>query len=395
MIGRWKIVLVGAACALGPGRIAGQKPPPLLNPAESKRPRLSSTADTNDWEAYFDYGVSRLRGDPRGAERAFYWASRLEPSRSEPLYGRWVAYWMRFPGWFEEYVEERPRALESPNIIQVDSLYQRALFRNPLTPRTLHILLYDQLPGRWGRDPLTLAVLDYGAGKFDGAAAGFGKLVRDDPVKHYRVRYWQALCFTATQRYDSAAAEVGALLEELRRRDEKRLAYWYESKELLEYSLGLLQLARGNRAAARAALQQALLENLAFYPAHAALGDVALGAGDRASGLSEYAQAVELGGDDVGVRHRYAQVLAQAGRHDEAELQLRKVIELEPLFAPPYYTLGTVLEARGLPEQARAAYSDYVQRAPSLAPLIPRARARMAELSGVKTDSGGAAPRDR
>jgi tetratricopeptide (TPR) repeat protein len=388
VIGPWRILLVGAACTLLPLGLAGQKPPPLQNAAESKRPRLSSAADTNDWEAYFDYGVSRLRGDPRGAERAFYWASRLEPSRAEPLYARWVAYWMRFPGWFEEYVDERPRVLESPNVIQVDSLYQRALFRNPLTPRTLHILLYDQLPGRWGRDPLTLAVLDYGAGKFDAAAAEFGKLVRDDPVRRYRVRYWQALCFTATQRYDSAASEVAALLEELRRRDEKQLTYWYESKELLEYSLGLLQLARGNRAAARAALQQAVLENLAFYPAHAALAEVALGAGDRALALSEYAQAVELGGDDAGVRHRYAQALEQAGRHDEAEQQLRKVIELEPLYAAPYYALGTVLEARGLPEQARAAYGDYVQRAPSLAPLIPRAQARMADLSGAKADSG-------
>ena len=395
MIGPWRTLFVGAACALLPGGLAGQKPPPLQNAADSKRPHLSSAADTNDWEAYFDYGVARLRNDPRGAERAFYWASRLEPSRAEPLYARWVAYWMRFPGWFEEYVDERPRVLESPNVIQVDSLYQRALFRNPLTPRTLHILLYDQLPGRWGFDPLTLAVLDYGAGKFDRAAAEFGKLVRDDPVKHYRVRYWQALCFTATQRYDSAASEVAALLEELRRRDEKRLTYWYESKELLEYSLGLLQLARGNRAAARTALQQALLENLAFYPAHAALGDVALGVGDRASALSEYAQAVELAGDDVGVRHRYAQALVQAGRRDEAEQQLRKAIELEPLFAPPYYTLATVLEARGLPEQARAAYGDYVQRAPSLSPLLPRAQARMAELGGAKADSGGAVPRDR
>src|SRR5439155_1125459 len=86
-----------------------------------------------------------------GGERAFYWASRLDPTRAEPLYARWVAYWMRLPGWFEEYVEERPRVLESPNVAQVDSLYQQALFRNPLTPRTLHILLYDQLPGRGAR----------------------------------------------------------------------------------------------------------------------------------------------------------------------------------------------------------------------------------------------------
>jgi len=384
----WKILLIGAACGLLPGGIAGQTPPALQSAVESKRPRLSSAADTNDWEAYFDYGVSRLRSDPRGAERAFYWASRLEPSRSEPLYGRWVAYWMRFPGWFEEYIRERSRVLESPNVLQVDSLYQRALFRNPLTPRTLHILLYDQLPGRWGQDPLAHAVLDYGAAKFDAAASEFGNLIRGDPVKHYRLRYWHALCFTAMQRYDSAAAEVSALVDELRRRDEKQVVYWYESKELLDYGLALLQLALGNRPAARVALQQALVENLAFYPAHAALADVALNEGDQAAALREYAQAVELGGDDAGVRHRYAQALADAGRPGEAELQVRQVIELEPLFAAPYFTLGKVLEARGVGQQALAAYRDYVQRAPSLAPLVTRARARIAALSGMEPDSG-------
>jgi len=388
VISPWRIALVGVACALVSDGIAAQKPPPLQNPAESKRPRLPSAADTNDWAEYFDYGVSRLRNDPRGAERAFYWASRLEPSRAEPLYGRWVAYWMRFPGWFEEYVAERPRVLESPNVLQVDSLYQRALLQNPLMPRTLHVLLYDQLPGEWQRDPLTIAVLDYGAKKFDAAAAEFGKLVRGDPAKHYRLRYWQALCFVAAQRYDSAAAEMAALVEELRRRDQKHLAYWYESKELLDYALGLLQLALGNRAAARVALQQALVENLAFYPAHAALADVALDEGDHAAALREYAQAVELGGDDAEVRHRYAQALADAGRPGEAEPQVRKVIELEPLFAAPYFTLGRVLEARGLKEQALAAYRDYVQRAPRLAPLIPHARARIAELHGMEADSG-------
>jgi len=59
----------------------------------------------------------------------------------------------------------------------------------------------------------------------------------------------------------------------------------------------------------------------------------------------------------------------------------------QPFFAAPYFTLGRVLEARGLGQQALAAYRDYVQRAPSLAPLVPRARARIAALSGMEPDS--------
>lgn len=177
----------------------------------------------------------------------------------------------------------------------------------------------------------------------------------------------------------------------MRRRDEKQLTYSYQSKELIEYALGLLQLARGDRAAGRAAFQRALIENLAFYPAPAALGEMALASGDAKAALDEYGQAVELAGFDGVERYQYGSALAAAGRPEEAELQLRTAIELEPLFAPP----GRVREARGLPQQALAAYRDYVQRAPSLAPLVPRAQARMAALNGPKADSGGAPPRDR
>ena len=51
-------------------------------------------------------------------------------------------------------------------------------------------------------------------------------------------------------------------------------------------------------------------------------------------------------------------------------------------------TLGNRPAARAALQQALAAYRDYVQRAPSLATLIPHARARIAELSGMEADSG-------
>ena len=374
------LLLVVVAYGFPSGLGASQQPPPLQDPTKFNRPSLPGGADSSDWEAYFDHGVSLLRTNPRTAEQAFYWASRLDPSRAEPLYGRWIAYWMRVPGWFEEYVAERPRVLESPRVIAVDSLYLRALFRNPLMPRTLTVLLFDQLPGRWRTDRFTTAVLEYGANRFDAAAADFGKLVRDEP-KNYRLRYELALCFTAVRRYDSATAELTALLEEMGRRDEKQLAHSYQSKELLDYSVGLLQLARGNRVAAREALQQALVENLAFYPAHSTLAELALSQGDRATAWSEYAQAIDVGPGDGVLRYRFGAALGLAGRHEEAEPQLRKAEELEPWFAPSYFTLARVLEARGQRQQALDQYREYVLRAPRSAPELDQAQARIAALS--------------
>ncbi|MGH7699904.1 MAG: hypothetical protein ACREMJ_05235 [Gemmatimonadales bacterium] len=44
--------------------------------------------------------------------------------------------------------------------------------------------------------------------------------------------------------YDSAAAELSALLDELRRRDDSELVVGYESKAALEHALGLLHAVR-------------------------------------------------------------------------------------------------------------------------------------------------------
>jgi predicted Zn-dependent protease len=294
---------------------------------------------------------------------------------------------MRFPGWFEDYIQERPQVVQAPTVLQVDSLFQRAMFRNPLMSRTLHVLLYDQLPGRWGYDRYTVALLAYGAGKYDKATAGFGSLIREDPATRYRMRYALALCFTAAQQYDSAATELLALLEEMRRRDEKHLAYFYESKELLEYSVALLRMATGDRAAARAALQRALVENVAFYPAHAMLGEVALRQGDRPGAWREFDQAVELAADDGVLRYRYGSALALAGRYAEAEPQLRKATELEPWFALPYYMLGTVLEKRGAGRQALEQYRAFALRAARSAPELDQALARIEGLSASAGDS--------
>jgi hypothetical protein len=63
-------------------------PVPLTAQHEPPRPQLPRGADPNDWEAYFDLGDARFQRAPREAAAAFYWASRLDPTRSEPLFAR-------------------------------------------------------------------------------------------------------------------------------------------------------------------------------------------------------------------------------------------------------------------------------------------------------------------
>src|SRR5215213_11951746 len=117
------------------------------------RPRLPGGADPNDWEAYYDYGVRMLNGNMvSAAAGAFYWAARLDPSRAEPLYASRVTIFRDDIGRWERYLRDDPQTLKRPEMERADSLMGEAWLRNPFVPTSLNLLLYNQLPGDWGRD---------------------------------------------------------------------------------------------------------------------------------------------------------------------------------------------------------------------------------------------------
>ena len=85
-----------------------------------------------------------------------------------------------------------------------------------------------------------------------------------------------------------------ALLEKARQHDEKELVHVYESKAFYEYAIGRLELARGNQQPAREAFERALIEDLAYGPAHVWLATLSDPSGDTASAMASYAQALDL-----------------------------------------------------------------------------------------------------
>jgi tetratricopeptide (TPR) repeat protein len=368
------IAIAGAAHAAGVRPMHGQAPP--------GRPRLAQSADTNDWTVYFDYGAAILRRQPNRADSAFYWASRLDPSRAEPLFARWVAFWLKDLRRFQDFLEESPRVLHSAVVLQADSFYLRALERNPFVPQNLRILPYDELPGRWREDLNTQAWLAYAEGNYQRAVDRFARLLALNPDKHVYTHFHRALAFVPLRLYDSAGAEMSALITTLRRQDTTgTTSAVYESKELVEYGIGLLAMVRRDNAGARAAFERALQENLAFVPAHAMLGDLALARRDAVAAASEYAQAVDLAPTDGWMRHRYGTALLNIGRPADAVAQFLRAIELEPSYADPYLGLGRALETVGDGSGAVRALDEYVRRAPRRATQhIENAQRRLAAL---------------
>jgi Tetratricopeptide repeat len=334
----------------------------VVSAQQPQRLRLERDADTNDWRAYYAYGFKQLGIHPSRSDSAFYWASRLAPNRAEPLYGRWVAFWLRNVSIFEDYLLEQTPREEVAHVARADTFLIAALWRNPLLVRTLELRIYDQLPGDWSQDEWTQGWLEFGRGHPDRAADLWGRLLRSHPDRRPWVRYDRAIVLAALQHYDSAIGDLHFLVagfDRLRLRRDS-LVRVIDRKEYLLYGIGLLWLAVPNLDSATAAFQEALVADLSYAPAHEGLAEIALARGDPTGAAREFQLAVDLIPRDVWYRDRLGIALAQAGHLPEAAAQLDSVTRQEPLFSDGFYQLGIVLDAAGQHAAAATAFHQYL-----------------------------------
>ena len=72
---------------------------------------------------------------------------------------------------------------------------------------------------------------------------------------------------------------------------------------------------------------------------------------------------VEIPGEkriDIALRYIYGYSLAMSGRYKDAEVQLRKAMELDPVFALPYNALGEVLDKQSRGDEALTQYRSFL-----------------------------------
>ncbi|MDQ3998106.1 MAG: tetratricopeptide repeat protein [Gemmatimonadota bacterium] len=369
-----------------------------------KRPKLQATTDTNDAAAYYQLGQQMLDRDARTAADAFYWATRLNPNSAEALYGLRTARHLSDMWRFQRYMADDRKTIESRDVRQIDSLLARALMLNPFLYRKFDELMFRKYihhsvnsssPGsdrpmssevdHWidlwlqRAGPETRAWVAYGGGRFGDALRGYAEAMKGTK-RHAYLRTERGRIFFLLGNPDSALAELNLALDELRKKDNKELVRLYDSKAVLEHSIAKIHEARDDVAAAREAYGRALEEDLAFYPAHLALANLALQTGDTTTGLSEMELAVQINGDDAVLRLIYAYVLAASKRYADAEAHLAKAIAVEPYFPNPYHVLGQVYESQKKRPEAIAQYEAFLQRAAMSHPMREEAVRRLGAL---------------
>jgi tetratricopeptide (TPR) repeat protein len=373
-------VLLLLACGLSP---AGAQKSDVV-PA---RPKLPVAADTNDADAYYQLGLALVDSAPGRAADAFYWAARLNPHQAYAFYGRHAALLMAEPARIERYLKPDAKAERSPDVARLDSLLSRALMLDPLLYRKFDLLVLRQYYHRvrrthWSGRPIPPRIeIDYAFGGWIARAdAGTKGLVAycearfADALREYAAALRKAPkdMFLRVERghtlylageHDSALAELEAVRDELRRRDDVELVRLYTSKARLDHAIAKIHERLGDVQKAREAYGRALEEDLAFAPAHVGLGLLALKDGDTTTALNELDLAVQIKDAEPMVRLFYGYLLTQAGRFDNAEAQLTKAIELEPFYARSYQLLAEMYEKQRKPARAIAYYEAYLARA--------------------------------
>lgn len=333
------------------------------------RPRLRDGLDTNDAITYYQVAVPFVRSgyNLQAAEAALYWASRLDPSWADPAYARSLLLLRAarndmFATFFRTGSRRAAQkaGLTERQVALMDSLRRVAWARNPFVFTGLDFAEY---PLRRHAPPEEAGLYAFRDQKFSAADSLLAIALRKHPGEvGLRIYRAQALFYLA--RYDSAVTELEIGRDSLRATLQEHTALILPSTDMFEYAIGIARVQQGDFAAARAAYERALTENLAFYWVHARLAGAALALGDTAAALTELRTAVEINGGDPVMRLFYGVVLHSARQLPEAEQQLRLAVELDSDYAAPYHRLGAVYQAEGKIPQAIEQYRAFLARAP-------------------------------
>jgi Tfp pilus assembly protein PilF len=347
------------------------------------RPVLADTAaDPNDPAAYYRLGDSVRHALPGLADRAFYWATRLDPTFADAYFARWTL--LRREFWWREMSDGSIRRIfvVQPNAaLATDSLLALAIGYSPFLEGTLDVprWIVGMNERRAAQDPITAGMRAYGLGDYRKAVAEWAKALRKRPNASM-LHIPRAYAWVRLNEADSAIADLSLLVQRLEIVERDSAVAPYFSKDFLYYAIGMLHASKHRFPEARAAFEKSLLENLGFYMAHVRLSGAVMMLHDTTAALTELETAMLIRPDDPLVLVYDGSLLLGRGRVTDAEKQFHAALRADSDYALPHVFLGMAAEARHDTAFARTEYATYLARSARSASERAWATSRLATL---------------
>lgn len=302
------------------------------------RPNLNITGDLKHWETYFDFGVKALRESPHDAELAFDWASRLDPTRAEPLFAKYAARFLRLPHPLTiRYLRGEVETLRDTSVRTADSARAMALLRNPFVHRGLEAVMIDRLPGDFSDSRDTRAWLAYSNGEFSRAAELYTRSIDRLGARARWERYDRALVYAAMGDRRRTLEDLRTLLAAVRLDEAKGPVMFYRSKHFLLHMIGNLELAGRNLEGARTAFQESLLEDASFAYGHVGLAHVARAEQKHADAADLLTLALDVAPNDGTIWKFLAMTRMSQSQFEAAATAAARASALHPQWPAPVY----------------------------------------------------------
>lgn len=395
------------ACLIAPAALPAQS-------SDHVRPKIYADADTNDAQVYYAYGLQALENKPEESVKAFYWASRIDPSSADALYALHAATLMSMSTADLGKFVDRSQKKRPPQYLAIDSMLYRAYTINPFLPRRmerqlqmriLEAEIVNENPSV-DRTRLNEYILarSRATRNFGAMAAADGRVAAalESYAKTLTYKGWtkkerahiagdihaeRAQLFYRLGNLDSARSEMTTAVAEWRERDVKETVVLYQSKAMYEQLLGMIYERASDGDKARESYEQAVQEDLSFYAAHRRLAELSMAKGDTANGLLEMDLAIQLQPEDPVLRFGYAKMLVTAHRDGDAAAQLTKAIAADPYYAPPHMLLARIADLEQYTDDAVREYQAYVALTTRSDPQRSVAQARLSALKSTIASS--------
>jgi tetratricopeptide (TPR) repeat protein len=396
MSGTSGIAVAGLVMVFGVASLQAQKEGDML-----ARPHLQAGADSNSAVANYEHGLRVINEDPQESYRAFYWATRIDPTSAQAWYGRWVARYLimssrDFADAYDYSITKR-----TPDQLAVDSLRFRALaldpflyqsLMRPFMQRLITAREADSYPGISAAQTNNYAARAlninsyvgwklYSDGRFEEALKADANRLGSGPLStKLSAHTSRADLFVHLSKLDSARAEIRQAIALSPLRNRKDLIIITDSTTMLERELGAIDEMAKRPDDAKVTYARILGENASFYPAHVRLSSIALLEGDTAAAVSEAAAAVAIEPSDPVLRYSYALTLVDAKRDADAAAELRKTIALDPYYAAPHLLMASIADVEDYKDDAMSQYRSFISLAAKSDGNMPRAQDRLSKL---------------